>query len=43
MITHVEHTTPIINNQIKFKNSMLNSSLYDYSDAVMLVKETMTV
>ena len=29
--------------QIKFKNSMLRSSLYDYSDAYILVKETITI
>ena len=31
------------NNQIKFKTSMLKSSLYDYSDAYILVKESITV
>ena len=31
------------NNQIKFKNKMLQSSLCDYSDAYTLVKETITV
>ena len=29
--------------QIKFKTSMLNSSLCDYSDAYILVSETITV
>ena len=28
------------NSQIKFKTLMLKSSLYDYSDAYILVKET---
>ena len=32
-----------VNNQIKFKTTMLNSSLYDYSDAYILVKGTITV
>ena len=27
-----------VNSQIKFKNTMLKSSLYDYSDAYILVK-----
>ena len=31
------------NSQIKFKNSMLRSSLCDYSDAYILVKGTMIV
>ena len=31
------------NNQIKFKTSMLRSSLYDYSDAYILVKGNITV
>ena len=31
------------NNQIKFKTSMLKSSLCDYSDAYILVKESITV
>ena len=31
------------NNQIKFKNTMLKSSLCDYSDAYILVKGTITV
>ena len=31
------------NSQIKFKSSMLNSSLCDYSDAYILVKGTITV
>ena len=30
-------------NKIKFKTSMLSSSLYDYSDAYILVKGTITV
>ena len=32
-----------VNNQIKFKTTMLKSSLYDYSDAYILVKGTITV
>ena len=32
-----------INSQIKFKISALKPSLYDYSDAYILVKETITV
>ena len=31
------------NSQIKFKITMLKSSLYDYSDAYILVEETITV
>ena len=31
------------NSQIKSKNSMLRSSLCDYSDAYILVKETITI
>ena len=31
------------NNQIKFKTSMLKSSLYDYSDTYILLSETITV
>ena len=31
------------NSQVKFKNSMLRSSLCDYSDAYILVRATMTV
>ena len=32
-----------VNSQIKFKNTMLKSSLYDYSDAYILVKRKITV
>ena len=32
-----------VNSQIKFKTTMLKSSLYDYSDACMLVKGTITI
>ena len=32
-----------VNSQIKFKTTMLKSSLYDYSDAQILVKGTITV
>ena len=33
----------IINSQIKFKTTMVKSSLCDYSDAYILVKETISV
>ena len=32
-----------VNIQIKFKTSILKSSLYDYSDAYILVSRTITV
>ena len=32
-----------VNSQIKFKSTMLKSSLYDYSDAYILVKGIITV
>ena len=32
-----------VNSQIKFKTTMLKSSLYDYSDAYILIKGTITV
>ena len=32
-----------VNSQIKFKTTMLKSSLYDYSDAYILVKGTITI
>ena len=32
-----------VNSQIKFKTTMLKSSLYDYNDAYVLVKGTITV
>ena len=35
MMMHVKHTT---NSQIKFKTTMLKSSLCDYSDIYILVK-----
>ena len=35
--------TYIVNSQIKFKTTMLKSSLCDYSDAHILVKETITI
>ena len=31
------------NSQIKFKNSMLRSSLFDYSDAYIVVKGTISI
>ena len=30
-------------NQVKFKTSLIRSNLFDYSDAYILAKETMTV
>ena len=36
---HVAHIALIV----KFKTTLLNSSLYDYSDAYILVKETITL
>ena len=41
MMIHVERTTPII--KIKFKTSMIKSSLCDFSDAYILVSETITI
>ena len=38
-MTHVDHVTPIV----KFKTSMLKSSLYDYSDVYILVEGTITI
>ena len=38
-----KHTIPITNTKIKFKTTMLNYSLYDYSDAYILFKGTITV
>ena len=32
-----------VNSQIKFKTTMLKSSLFDYSDAYILVKGTITI
>ena len=37
---HIEHNT---NSQSKFKNLMLNSSLFDFGDAYILVSGTVTV
>ena len=37
------HGTYNVNSQIKFKSSMLSSSLCDYSDAYKLLSETITV
>ena len=42
-INHDVRGTNNTNSQIKFKTSMLNSSLCDYSDAYILVKETITI
>ena len=41
MMIHEERTTPII--KIKFKTSMIKSSLCDFSDAYILVSETIAV
>ena len=38
-----EHIMLIVNSQIKFKTTMLKSSLCDYSDAYILVKGTISV
>ena len=40
-MTHVERRTLIV--KFKFKNPMIKSSLCDYSDAYILVSETITV
>ena len=40
MMMHVERITKIVN--IKFKTSMLKSSLCDYSDGYILVSGTIT-
>ena len=37
------HGTCKTNSQIKFKTSMLKSSLYNYNDGYIFVKETITV
>ena len=42
-INHKSRGTYNINSQIKFKTTMLKSSLCDYSDAYIHVKETITV
>ena len=41
MMTLVKRIT--INSQIKFKTSMLKSSVFDYSDAYILVGGTITI
>ena len=41
MITHME-INDNTNSQLKFKNTLLKSSLCNYSDAYILVKETIT-
>ena len=41
MVNKEEHT--MFNSQIKFKTTMLKSSLCDYSDAYILVKGTISV
>ena len=42
-INHLNLGTYSKGNQIRFKTSMLRSSLYDHSDACILVKGTITV
>ena len=42
-INDESHRTYNEDNQIRFKTSMLRSSLYDYSDSYILVKRTITV
>ena len=42
-INDQSHGTYNVDNQIKFKTSMLRSSLCDYSDAYKLVSKTITV
>ena len=42
-INYVSRGTLNVNSQIKFKTTMLKSSLCDYSDAYILVKGTMTI
>ena len=37
------HVTYNVNSQVKFKTSMLRSSICDYSDAYILVSATITV
>ena len=42
-INYESRGTYNVNSQIKFKTTMLKSSLCDYSDAYILVKETITI
>ena len=42
-VNYESRGTYSVNSHIKFKNSMLRSSLCDYSDAYILVKGTMIV
>ena len=42
-MNHVEHKTYNTASQIRFKTSMLRSSLCDYSDAYILLKENIAV
>ena len=42
-MNHVEHITYNTASQIRFKTSMLRSSLCDYSDAYILLKENIAV
>ena len=41
MLTYVERIVPMI--KIKFQTTMLKPSLRNYSDAYILIKETITV
>ena len=42
IINQINHLTCNVDSQIKFKTTMLKSSLRDYSDAYILVKGTIT-
>ena len=42
-VNYESRRTYSVNSHIKFKNSMLRSSLCDYSDAYILVSPTITV
>ena len=41
--TNDESRGPYTGNEIKFKTTMLRSNLYDYADAYILVKGTITI
>ena len=43
IINQINHLTCNVDSQIKFKTTMLKSSLRDYSDAYILVKGTITI
>ena len=42
-ISYDARGTQNVNSQIKFKTSVLKSSLYDYSDAYILAKGTISI